>query len=174
MKKRSGPKRYKHLEGLKTRAVFSDCGKYRYLLEMTKNTQEQGKQVCAIMLNPSVADEYQADKSVQFLERLLFQKGSPNLEHITGLSVVNLFAFIQTHNFIGSPEHVGKLNDQYLDQAIAEADMVLIAWGKSCAYPERQAVVYKLLEKHPEKAVFLTKSHPSRGTYQDFIRPYSP
>ncbi len=173
MKKSSRLKRFNHLEGLKTKAVFSDCGKYRYLLEISKDTKQQGKRVCAVMLNPSVANESQADLWVLFLEILVFQKGSPYLQKVTGLSVVNLFAFIQTREFAGSPEHIGPLNDRYLDQAIAAADIVLIAWGKSCAHPERQAVVMNLLDKHQEKAIFVTKSHPSRGTYQDFIRPYS-
>ena len=171
MKTPSKPKFFKHLEGLQVRAEFSDCGNFRYLLEIIRDTNKQERRVCAVMLNPSIANDKQADKSVQFLEKLIFEKPSSYFKNISGLTIVNLFAYIQTRNFEGSPEQVGPLNDQYLQMAISEADMVLIAWGKTCDYPERQAFVMKALEKTPEKPVFITNSHPSRGTYKDFVRP---
>ncbi len=173
MKKRSGPKFFKHLDGLNVRAEFSDCGRYRYLLEIVKDTKEQGTRVCAIMLNPSIANEKQADKSVQFLEKLLFEKTSPYLKNVVSLTIVNLFAHIQTRQFKGSPKQIGPLNDKYLHKAISKADIILIAWGKTCGYPERQTVVMNFLDKFPEKAIFITNSHPSRGTYKDFIRPFA-
>lgn len=173
MKNRSGSKNYKHLEGLTTKAVFSDCGKYRYLLEIKKDTKETGRHVCVVMLNPSVADENRADKSVQFLEKLIFETRSPHFNRVGRLTIVNLFAFIQTHQFEGNTRKIGPLNDQYLHRAISEADLVLIGWGKTCKHPERQEVVKKFLEEFPKKPVFITKTHPSRGTYRDFVLPFS-
>lgn len=165
---------FRHLDGLKVNAVFSDCGNYRYLMEIKKEDHPSGKHICAIMLNPSIADEKLADKSVQFLERLIFEKPSPYLKDMGALSIVNLFAFIQTRKFQGNPEQAGPDNDQYLLEAIAKSDMVLIAWGKSCGYPERQRIVMNILDEFPEKPVFVTRSHPSRGTYKDFILPFYP
>ena len=171
MKKRPRPKFFKHLEGLDVRAEFSNCGNFRYQLEITKNTKEQGTRVCAVMLNPSVANEKQADKSVQFLEKLIFEKPSPYFTNVSSLTIVNLFAYIQTRKFEGSPKQIGPLNDHYLQQAISQADIILIAWGKTCGYPERKKIVMEILDNFPEKPVFIANSHPSRGTYRDFVKP---
>ena len=171
MKKPFKSKNFRHLDGLTISAVFSDCGNYRYLLEIEKNAIKRGKKVCAIMLNPSIADENQADKSVQFLEKLIFEKSTSYFKNVTTLSIVNLFAFIQTRHFEGKPEQVGPKNNHYLEVSIAAADIVLIAWGKTCVYPERQSMVMRLLDTYPEKDILITKSHPSRGTYQNFVRP---
>ncbi len=174
MKKPFKPKLFKHLEGLKNKAVFSDCGKYRYLLDIRKSEQKSGKRVCAIMLNPSVADETRADKSVQFLEKLIFEKASQYFKGVVCLSIVNLFAFIQTRDFEGKPEQVGPENDHYLETAISAADIVLIAWGKSASYPERKAQVLNTIGRYPRKTLLVTKIHPSRGRYADFIDVFQP
>lgn len=173
MKRPFNSKNFQHLDGLTISAVFSDCGNYRYLLEIKKNAIKRGKRVCAIMLNPSIADETQADKSVQFLEKLIFEKADPYFKNVSQLSVVNLFAFIQTRNFEGGPDQVGVQNDRYLEATVKNSDIVLIAWGKTCAYSERKALVMKLLDKYTEKEILITKSHPSRGSYQNFIRLFN-
>ncbi|MBT8179706.1 MAG: DUF1643 domain-containing protein [Eudoraea sp.] len=174
MKSPSKPKLFRHLEGLKISAVFSDCGSFRYLLEIETRKEVPGKQVCAIMLNPSVADETRADKSVQFLEKLMFEKASPYFENVSKLSIVNLFAYIQTRDFEGRPEQVGPLNDQYLQETIDAADIVLIAWGKSAGHQQRKNSVLEVLERYPGKTILVTKIHPSRGHYGNFIDKYQP
>ncbi len=163
---------FRHLPGLEVKAVFSDCGKFRYLLKIKRKDAVQGKRVCAIMLNPSVASEEQADKSVQFLEKLVFEKPSPFFKDCSELWITNLFAYIQTHNFEGTPEEVGVENDQYLASAITEADIVLLAWGKTCPHTERQAKVIEILANYTGKQYFTTRSHPSRGRYDDFVIPW--
>ena len=174
MKRPSKVRWFRHLEGLQIKAVFSECGNFRYLLEIEKEVHKEGKRVCAIMLNPSVADETRADKSVQFLEKLIFEKPSPYFKGVACLSVVNLFAFIQTRNFEARPKQVGPENDHYLETAISTADIVLIAWGKSVDSPERKVRVLEILDRYPGKTVLLTKSHPSRGHYRNFIEQYEP
>ena len=169
MKNPSKPKFFRHLEGLIITAVFSDCGIFRYLIENKKTKETSGKRVCAIMLNPSVANETRADKSVQFLEKLIFEKASRYFKGVTNLSIVNLYAFIQTRDFEGRPEQVGPQNDHYLEAAISRADIVLIAWGKSDSHPQRKAGILEVLDQYPGKTILVTKSHPSRGTYMDFI-----
>ena len=163
---------YKHLEGLKVRAEFSDCGKFRYLLEIANEKKKKGQKVCTIMVNPSVANVKQADKSVQFLEKLIFEKPSPYFKNVSSFFVVNLFSFIQTRDFKGSPEQVGAKNDHYLERAIAVADIVLIAWGKSNTHQERKECVLELLQRYTDKKVYTTKKHPSRGHYNSFISEF--
>ena len=174
MNRTSGIKVYRHLPDLEVKAVFSDCGNYRYLLKIKRMGVASGKRVCAIMLNPSVANEWQADKSVQFLEKLIFEKAIPYFNKVTEIWIANLFAYIQTKNFKGTPEQVGELNDHYLASAIAAADIVLIAWGKSCSHPERQSKVGELLSRYPDKILLVTKRHPSRGQYENFVTSFQP
>ena len=173
MKTISNPKFYKHLEGLIVRAEFSKCGNYRYLMEIKKkNKRKSNKRVCTIMLNPSVANENQADKSVQFLEKLIFEKSDSHFLDIGELTIVNLYAFVQTRNFEGNPELIGPKNNHFLKAAIASADIVLIAWGKSTAHQQRKDWVLGVLGQYPEKEVLITKVHPSRGYYTNFISEY--
>lgn len=53
------------------------------------------------MQNPSYAGEEVADKSVQFMEKVVFQKGLPEFRDVRRLIVVNQFAYIETNNFEG-------------------------------------------------------------------------
>ena len=124
------------------------------------------------MQNPSVADEYKADKSVQFLEKLIFEKGLPEFSQVNRCIIINQFARVQTRNFKGEPSDIGKDNDQYIQKAIEASDIVLIAWGKTNPFEERQKIVLNLLGKYRGKELLITQKHPSRGSYQDFIIPF--
>lgn len=174
MSKGPTKKVFQHLQGLQVKAVFSDCCNYRYLLKIKKLGVVPGKRVCVIMLNPSVASEKQADKSVQFLEKLIFEKVAPHFSEVSELWIVNLYAYVQTRYFKGMPEQVGEQNDHYLDTAIAAADIVLLAWGKTCSHPDRQAKVMELLSNYPEKVLLVTRRHPSRGQYENFVAEFKP
>ncbi len=164
-------RRYRHLSCLHIKAVFSTCGNYRYLLEIEKNSSKIGTQLCVIMQNPSTADESYADKSVQFLEKLIFEKET-KLMHTSKMLIVNQFAYIQTKDFKGLEQQIGPLNDAHIKRAILNADQVLLAWGKTNPFHDRQELIFGLLSKFPEKEVFVTKCHPSRGHYKNFIAPW--
>ena len=125
------------------------------------------------MQNPSVANVEIADKSVQFLEKLIFTKGYSEFRNVKKIIIVNQFAFIKTNDFNGSELHIGQKNDEHILEAIRESDIVLIAWGRSNRYSERKEAVNNMLAAHSGKKTLLeTKSHPSRGTYTNFIQTY--
>ena len=120
--------RYDHIGGVEVRAQFSSEGEFRYRnrLEITLNdTVPNGKTVCAVMQNPSYAGEDVADKSVQFLEKLVFTKGLPEFYGVRSLIVVNQFAYIQTKDFEGLPNQIGELNDAAIMTALNESDIVV-------------------------------------------------
>lgn len=121
------------------------------------------------MQNPSVAGNTIADKSVQFLEKLIFRMKYSQFEGVSQIIIVNQFARIQTRDFKGSPDDVGHKNDFHIRNAIQESDSVLIAWGKANPYVLRQETILNMVREYPEKNVLMTKKHPSRGTYKDFI-----
>ncbi len=165
---------YKHIDGVKVKAKFSKDLCYRYRLEITqKNSLSPGKTVCVVMQNPSYAGEDVADKSVQFMEKVVFQKQFPEFEGAKRLIVVNQFARIQTNNFQGLAHDIGSRNDSEIKSALNESGIIIIGWGAVNRFQERQAFVFGLLQKMKGKQLFKTKMHPARGRFAGFVEPFS-
>ena len=166
---------YEHIEGVSVTAQFAWEGelRYRYCLEFAlKDANPTGKTACVVMQNPSYANEHVADKSVQFMEKVVFKKGLPEFEGMRRLIVVNQFARIQTNDFQGLPHEIGVLNDATIKDALHESDIVILGWGYSNRFEERKAFVLGLLGEMKQKTLFKTRMHPSRGRYDGFIQPY--
>ncbi len=164
-----------HRPNLSVKADFdSENGSdFRYRLEMTKDTTNEFlKTVCAIMQNPSYAGIEHADKSVQILERVVFEKRLEEFEGVGRLIVVNQFAYIQTNNFVGTDEQIGSRNNAAISEALKESDIILIAWGKDNGFIERRNYVLNLLENMRGKTILKTSSHPSRMKYDGFIQTF--
>jgi hypothetical protein len=164
---------FEHIPNVKVQATFSADCKLRYLLVISKRDTAKGKTICAIMENPSAANEEVADKSVQFLERLVFLESYPEFKNVDRLIIVNQFAFIQTRGFVGADKRIGSKNDFYIEQAIRKSDIILVAWGKSNRHRRRQEAINRIISSYQGKALYQTKVHPSRGSLKDFIKPYS-
>jgi hypothetical protein len=166
---------YKHIDSVEVTSVFSECQRYRYRLDISLKTSgiNNGKTVCVILQNPSVANSEIADKSVQFLEKLIFSKGLEQFHKVDKLIVVNQFALIQTNNFSGKDEHIGEHNDEQIKDAIAESDIILVAWGSKNPYIQRKQVIECFLKSCQGKKLLWGKSHPSRAQYADYISDYS-
>jgi len=160
---------HSHIDNVDVKAVFSKCGRYRYTLTVSRPDLKTGQKVCVIMLNPSMANEKVADKSVQFVEKLIFEKSLPEFEGVCELTIANLYAFLQTKDFEGRKDQIGRLNNSYIEKSITGSDIILIGWGKSNKFAERVEQVKEMLAKHHGKKVYRTKKHPSRGFYKDFL-----
>lgn len=164
---------YKHIGGLKVSAQFSKDKKYRYRLGITLQSKPtKGKTVCVVMQNPSYAGEKIADKSVQFMEKVIFQRGLPEFSGVQRLIVVNQFAYIETNNFEGRPDQIGAKNNSAIESSLKEADIVILGWGSGNKFKDRQDFVINLLKPLKGKRLFKTKMHPSRGRYDGFIQPF--
>ena len=167
---------YEHIDSVGVSAQFSWANEMRYRdrLEITlKDAAPTGKTVCAVMQNPSYAGEDVADKSVQFMEKVVFTKGLPEFIGVRRLIVVNQFAYIQTDGFEGLPHQIGELSDAAIKTALDESDIVVLAWGSSNRFEERKAYVLGLLDGMKQKTLLKTRMHPSRGRYDGFIQPYA-
>lgn len=165
---------YEHIDGVDVTAQFAFEGdvRFRYRLDVVlRDAAHNGKTVCVVMQNPSYAGEDVADKSVQFMERVIFWKGLPEFKDVRRLIVVNQFARIQTNGFQGLPHEIGAHNDAAIKEALTESDIIVLAWGAANRFEERKSFVLGLLEGM-SKVVFITRMHPSRGRYQGFIQPY--
>lgn len=147
---------------------------FRYTLSATKTgSSATPKTVCAIMQNPSYACVEFADKSVQVLERVVFEKDFKEFLGIERLIIVNQFAFIKTNDFIGTDDQIGSRNDAAIRQVIEKSGIVLIAWGKNNRFVDRQNEILKILPSHHEKRLLQTSRHPSRVIYDGFIQEYA-
>lgn len=165
---------YLHRPNLVIKSKFSSetVPIFRYYLEITKNdTSQNFKTVCAIMQNPSYANNDIADKSVQVLERVIFEKNLQEFKGVNRLVIVNQFAFIQTNNFLGNNEQIGNENNYSIQKAIDESSIILIAWGKDNDFLERKDIILAMIN-NKEKIILQTSMHPSRVRYKGFIQRF--
>lgn len=138
---------------MKTSAIISDCGRYRYHLRREwAGLTEQGAplpHVLFVMLNPSTADAVDDDptitKCIGFASRLGY----------FALEVVNLWAFRTTYPtelkaaWWSGIDIVGEENNAHIRFAAGEAERVIVAWGAftGCNIAARAADVREVLER---------------------------
>lgn len=179
---------YKHLDDIIATPFFDEDKTHRYGLiiekgqqsefskkifdfdspldKLIKNIKEVENTVCVIMLNPSYADEYIADKSTYRLEKCIFSKGKcENLpvdaNDMARIIIVNKFSKICTTNF-DPTEDTGEreLNLKYLERAVAFSSIVILAWGASVDQ-DIDEKIYSLIENNKSKNYYKSKYHPS-------------
>ncbi len=168
--------RYNHIEGVVATAQFAEENgvRYRYRLEIAlQGASAHARTACVVMQNPSYAGEDVADKSVQFMEKVVFLKKWPEFDRVQRLIVVNQFARIQTNQFQGLQRDIGKSNNAAIEAAFKESEIIIIGWGSGNPFEDRKAFVLGLLKKMAGKRLLKTKMHPSRGRYDGFIQPFS-
>lgn len=93
------------------------------------------------MLNPSTADATQDDPTIR---RCV---GFAEARSFTHLAVVNLFALRSTDPEMLAVDHdpVGPENDKWIQEEIAKARLVVVAWGAHQFARERAAHVLKMI-----------------------------
>jgi len=123
-----------------SRAVISDCGTYRYMLE-----RGQGSFLPIVMLNPSTADAEVDDPTIRRCKSFATAFG------YTGIIVLNLYAFRATQpaNLWTADDPVGPANNAWL-LAIATHPEILCAWGAN-ARPDRVSEVASILNNGSTK-----------------------
>lgn len=163
---------YRHIDHVAVTADFSEESgvRFQYRLEIVRTDVPPGKTACVVMQNPSYASEDIADKSVQFMEKNVFTRCLPEFSGVSRLIVVNQFARVQTNNFLGRQADVGIRNDKAITSAIERSDIVVIGWGSSNPFSDRQDFVLKFLGTTTGKVKLKTAMHPSRGRYDGFIQ----
>jgi hypothetical protein len=165
---------YLHIPGVTVTAKFSADRQFRYRLDISLvEPRAATETACVVMMNPSYANETVADKSVQFMEKNVFERGLPEFSRVRRLIVVNQFARIQTNNFQGEPHEIGPRNNAAIRAVLAESEHIILGWGKANPFVERQEFVLGLLHKLPGKKLYRTRMHPSRGRYDGFIQLFS-
>lgn len=115
-------------------------GDYRYSLWRTLKTTKHPRRLLFIMLNPSTADAQCDDPT---LRRCL---GFASSWGYDVLEVCNLFAYRATDPVVLRRvlDPVGPSNNEYLEQAVVRASVVVAAWGTRGDLKNRAADVTEL------------------------------
>ena len=108
------------------KAIFSECGKYRYVLRRSLNSHLRWvKTIIFVMLNPSTADAVEDDPTIRrcisFAER----------EGFTHMTVCNLFALRATNpkELLVAEDPIGPDNHWTLEREMTMHDFRVAAWG---------------------------------------------
>lgn len=109
----------------RTHAVFSADAQHRSLLRLPFLSRPDGRTLCVVGQNPSYANTQNADKTVRYIEELVFDR----LPLVGQILMLNLYSRIDT-----TKDKTTNPNDQDCDralrQAILENDAFLVVFGK--------------------------------------------
>jgi len=121
-------------------AKFSPNCAYRYSLDISWDVDK--KSVNFLMLNPSTADEYKNDPTVERCCRRAKEWGYGSV------TITNLFALRSTDPsaLYSHPDPEGPSNDAVILRCAKRSDMVVCAWGNHGRFMERSRDVVGLLQ----------------------------
>lgn len=125
-------------------ARISLCGTYRYTLERKIVNRRNNNRVLFIMLNPSTADASKNDPTVT---RCVNFADSWGFGHLT---VCNIYAYRSTNPDVLKhvPDAVGPDNDRTLREEIANANLVVCAWGTHASAKRQKEVLTMIPDPH--------------------------
>jgi hypothetical protein len=129
---------------LKKNAVFDSTSTYRYSL--TRVWDENKDKAVFIMLNPSIANEEEDDKTTKRCLYFAENFGFGSIE------IVNLFALVATDynalKKVSKEVAIGPENEKYIIKALNSADMAIAAWGENCTIHERHKDILELFQDY--------------------------
>lgn len=156
------------LVGMNRGAVFSSCGKFRYLL--VREWDKKAPWVTFVMLNPSTADASKDDATIR--KCIAFAKHWG----FGGIKVVNLFAYRATKpadlKRAGYP--VGATNVPTLAAVFAEHANIICAWGAQARGHPQAATVLGMIRganRLPEAIRTLKDGVPEHPLYIPLSTP---
>jgi hypothetical protein len=122
-----------------SRAVYSPCDRYRYLL--WRDWGQGGRRLGFVMLNPSTATEAQNDPTVERCERRARTLG------FDGFGVANIFAFRATDPRVmrAEADPVGPANDAFITELALGTELLICGWGTHGAHRGRGVQVEAFL-----------------------------
>lgn len=129
-------------ESFAIEAAFSEDRAYRYWWKC-KVSEYNKWRILWVMLNPSTADEYTWDPTINRV--MQFSKR----EHYGIVEVVNLFALRSTDPkqlYKSELDPIGPDNDDWIKRRAALVDGVILAWGSHGDFRNRGDEVYRMLK----------------------------
>ncbi len=124
-------------------AEFSPCRNYRYRLWRVWGDAPRPRRLCMVMLNPSTADEYKNDPTVERCCRRARMWGYDRID------VVNIFALRSTdpQGLYVADDPVGADNDAAILAAASAAELTVAAWGNHGQLGARGQCVLDMLRQ---------------------------
>ena len=157
----------KHIkDDINSEAIYSDCERYRYSLSRIWDSNKQN--VLFVMLNPSTADEFKNDPTVERCER------RARMLNFGAFCVCNIFAWRETnpYNLIKISNPIGEDNNLHILRASFSANLVICAWGVHGKHLNRDKEVTKLLLDNNTKLYHLGLTKENHPKHPQYI-PYS-
>ncbi|WP_239422037.1 DUF1643 domain-containing protein [Bacillus sp. CGMCC 1.16541] len=159
---------------MKREAIFDETGTYRYSLSR-KWSDVNERKVTFILSHPSTADEHKDDsvtkKCLFFAQKWGFGQ----------MEIVNVFGYQAYHHGVlrelSKEDAIGYDNDRYLSYAVADADLIVVAWGEHCVMHGRHEEVKALLRGASTFCFGMTKQkyprHISGVSYGTTLKSFS-
>jgi len=116
--------------GMKTRAIISEDGKYRY--QLSRIWDEEKPKVLFIMLNPSTADADVDDPTIRRVVNFSKSWG------YGGVFVGNLYAYRSTDpkGLKHTEDPIGPENMSHIQSLVGLTDKIVYAWGNNKKEPK--------------------------------------
>lgn len=148
-------------------AKFSEDKKYRYTLWRQWNSA--GERVAFVMLNPSTADAWTNDPTVERCHRRAIQWG------FGSLVVVNIFALRSTDpaKLYTDSDPVGPENDKHLHHAAKYSHLIVCGWGSHGKLLKRGDTALAILRAASAKLPFCLKQNADGQPAHPLYLPYS-
>lgn len=150
-------------------AVFSINRKYRFYL--SRVWDKLLPCLAYVMLNPSTADAFKNDPTVERCQRRAMSLG------FGSYSVTNIFAYRSTQpNALTLPniEPIGEGNDEWITFAAGRSKKVVVGWGNHGNFNSRSDNVIALLDDAGHQLFCLDQNKggcPTHPLYQPYDRP---
>ena len=141
---------------VKTVAQFSKDGKHRYSLSMVWDDAKP--KAAIVMTYPSTADELTLDQTTMLV------KNNAVRNAYGSVTIVNIFSMKDHEN-----PRSDRINESVLLNSCADADAIILAYGRSQSHQERKDEVLSMLSSYKSK---LYTIRDSKG--RPFAHPLSP
>lgn len=137
---------FEHVDSSRIQARFSSCNLHRATLLIPFKGRTEGKRLCIVGQNPSAANEQYADKTIQFLERYVYEK----LLEYNQILMLNLYSRVDTKKTESCEVNHDEC-ETLLHEAIALNTDFLFVFGKlknqrAYKFPERVRELQPLFE----------------------------
>lgn len=128
------------------KAQFFDCRRHRATLFLPFAERPAGKVLCVVGQNPSAADECVADRTIRYLEELIYYKHP----EYAALLILNLYSRVDTTKSATADLLHSTCADVF-DRSIDEREDFLLVYGKlrnegAYKFPERAQVVLNAMK----------------------------
>ncbi len=141
-------------------AKFTDDKKHRVCLTIPLQERNQSRILCVIGQNPSLADEYEADKTLRYIEEYVFRR----MPDFGTINMLNLYSIIDTYK-VAKTDLCRPTVDQEVERIRAAHNDFLFVTGKASIqgrydFPKRVKLLSSELSEKNAYKIDIGSSYP--------------